>query len=262
MKYRILIADDERPQVDRIAHLLKKYIKENLDITITYGAHKEVLNKKYDIAIIDLNMPYDNDNSSDDTENAGKFVINNLIKLNPDLFIIIRTAVSHIETVANASNAAEKGAFRYISKATNNEEHIIIAEVEKQINKLRKIYTNRIDFGSLSYVHKVDDKYIINDWKAYKHDQIYINGDLIELPLGRQKYVLYKYLVNKGQWIKDIDMLSYAGYRTDGYPEEIAKRFKENITTYFQFLKNTDLEFESKYNFAQHRLIMKSEKGR
>lgn len=260
LKYRILIAEDEKPQADRIAFLLKEHVKENIDITVIYGVQKNALMKKYDIAIVDLNMPYDDYSPSDD--NAGKLIIDNLINQNPDIYIIIRTAVSHIETIANASNAAGRGAFRYVSKANHNEKDIIIDEVRKQIREISTKYPDRIDYGNLSYIHKAGDMYTPDDWKAYRHDQIYVNGELIELPIGKQKYALYKYLVNKRRWLQDTQILSSVGYRDDGPPEQTSKRFRDNIIKNFQFLKDTDLEFESKYGLAQHRLILKSEKGK
>ena len=76
MKFRILIVEDDKPQADRMGFLLKKEIEEDLDVTIAYGADKDISMKKFDIAIIDLNMPYLNANLSELDDNAGKYVIN------------------------------------------------------------------------------------------------------------------------------------------------------------------------------------------
>lgn len=261
MKFRILIVEDEKPQADRMKYLMRKKIEEDLDITVSYGVDDETTMKRYDIAVVDLNMPYFNSNLPELDENAGKFVIDRLVNCNPDIFIIIRTAVSSIETVANASNAAGRGNLKYISK-TIQKEDILIDEIKAQIQCIKERYPNRIDYGKLTYIHKESETYELYNWKSYRYDNVYVNGQQIDLPNGGQKAALYKYLVSKEQWLPDRAVLEFAGYDIQGlYPEEVAKRYKDNIMKYFKFLKDAGLAFESKYGMGQHKIIMIPEMG-
>ena len=89
MKFRILIVEDEKPQADRMKYLMRKKIEEDLDITVSYGVDDETTMKRYDIAVVDLNMPYFNSNLPELDENAGKFVIDRLVNCNPDILLFL-----------------------------------------------------------------------------------------------------------------------------------------------------------------------------
>lgn len=269
MKFRILILEDEKPQADRMNALLKKRIKEDLDITLVYGADEKITMKRFDIAIVDLNMPYINYsslktelstslfelNSLIMDENAGTFIINHLVKSNPNIFIIIRTSVSRIETVAKASNAAQSGYFRYIQKSIQGEYDILIDEVKAQIQSIKEKHPNRIDYGRLTYIHRELGDYESKDAKAYKYDRVEIDGVPVNLPTGGQRAALYKYLVNKEQWLYDRVVLEYAGYKVDGRdPEVVAKMYKDNIRKHLRFLSEAGLKLEVDYGMGKHRI--------
>lgn len=261
MKFRVLIVEDDKPQADRMALLLKREMEKDLNITIAYGADKDIAIKRFDIAIVDLNMPYLNTNLLDVDENAGKYIIDNLVNCNPNIFIIIRTSISNIETVANASNAAGRGCLKYIQKSIQGEYNVLIDEVKAQVQHMKDQYPNRIDYGTLTYIHKQTEEYEPGDRKAYRCDEIYVNGEYIDLPTGRQKAALYKYLINRELWLKDRAVLEFAGYWVEGlWPEEVAKRYKDNIKKYFKFLKDADLELEAAYGMGQHRIVKCTEK--
>ena len=257
MKYHILIVEDEKSLADRMEYLLLKEVKEDLDITVAYGADAEISKRRFDIAIVDLNMPYLDSDFHELDENAGEYVINNLVNCNPDIFIIVRTSVSRIETVARASNAAERGAFKFIPKTIHEDYRILINEVICQIQHIKEKYPIRIDYGNLTYIHKNDD---IVDWRSFKHDDVYVNGQLVKLPAGGQKAALYKHLINKGQWLYDKVVLRSAGYEVEKLDDEtISKYYKDNIKGKLKFLKDSDLILQSNWE-RQHRIILKTRK--
>lgn len=247
MKFRVLIAEDDQPRAVRMKNKLNEHIKEDLDITVTYSVNKDVVKRRYDIAIVDLNMPYLDSNLSNPDENAGKFIIDQLVEFNPDIFIIICTAVSSRKTVAKASNAAGKDFFEYVEKTFDDKYiYIVIEEIKDKIKFIKDRYPERIDYGKLCYERK--------DEFSYKYDNICVNGKQIDLLGGRQKAALYKYLVNPNQWLSDRGVLEFAGYDIDGLDHhQIAKRYKDNIRQYFTFLNDAGLELKSD-RAGKHRL--------
>lgn len=262
MKFQILILEDNKPQADRIKYLLENRIEEDLGITVKYGADKETVMKRFDIAIIDLNMPYLDSEFIELDENAGQFAIDSLVNCNPDIYIIIRTSIECRGTIANACNSVERGCLKFIEKEIRGEAEyeFLIREIKALITDITKKYPHRIDYGKLTYIHGIDETYESNDWRSYKRDKVYIDNVLIKLPSGGQKAALYKYLVNRGQWLDDRTVLEFSGYNIDGlWSEEVAKHFKDNITKHFKFLRDAELNFEYAYGKRQHRIILKEE---
>lgn len=260
MKYRLLIAEDDKHLADRIKFWLSEKVNEDLDVTVVYGADKETSKKRYDIAIVDLNMPYLDSDLYELDENAGEYVINNLVTYNPDIFIIIQTSVQSRETVAKASNVAGRGSLKFIDKTITDDYQPLIDEVIIRIQQMKEKHPSRIDYGDLTYIHKVGGNlYEYNNWTSYRHDDVYIKGKLVTLPAGGQKAALYKYLVNKETWVKDNAILQFSGSKVDDLDnEKNKKRYRDNILTYLRrLLQDAGLTLESRYGEQEHRLTKK-----
>ena len=100
--FHILIAEDMETTVDLMKYYLNKEFS-NLDISVVgtpdpalsdkelRARNKHLLSFRYDLAIIDFNMPYHFFEISDSYKNAGEYVIDTLVKKKPDILIVIRT---------------------------------------------------------------------------------------------------------------------------------------------------------------------------
>jgi len=115
---KALILDDEKNIVEILSILLKK---EGFDVDIAYSL-KEVEDKIYDIAFIDLRLP----------DGSGIDIIHRLKQKNNDILIVMITAFASPDT---AVEALKRGAYDYISKPFDiNDIKKFIKKVKEKIN--------------------------------------------------------------------------------------------------------------------------------
>jgi len=115
---KALILDDEKNIVEILSILLKK---EGFDVDVAYSL-KEVEDKIYDIAFIDLRLP----------DGSGIDIIPILKQKNNDILIVMITAFASPDT---AVEALKRGAYDYISKPFDiNDIKNFIKKVKEKIN--------------------------------------------------------------------------------------------------------------------------------
>ncbi|GAB6073113.1 nitrogen fixation sigma-54 dependent transcriptional regulator GnfM [Venenivibrio stagnispumantis] len=115
---KTLILDDEKNIVEILSILLKK---EGFDVDVAYSL-KEVEDKIYDIAFIDLRLP----------DGSGIDIIHRLKQKNNDILIVMITAFASPDT---AVEALKRGAYDYISKPFDiNDIKKFIKKVKEKIN--------------------------------------------------------------------------------------------------------------------------------
>lgn len=119
-KKTIIIVDDDKFILNVFSRILQKQ-GYNVDVVETGQETLEKMNeKKYDLALIDVNLPDIN----------GIDLVSKLNSINPDLIKIVITGFPSIE---DATSAMDLGVIAYLVKPVKSEE--LIELIAKKLNK-------------------------------------------------------------------------------------------------------------------------------
>lgn len=119
-KKTIIIIDDDKFILNVFSRILQKQ-GYNVDVVETGQETLEKMNeKKYDLALIDVNLPDIN----------GIDLVSKLNSINPDLIKIVITGFPSIE---DATNAMDQGVIAYLVKPVKSEE--LIELIAKKLKK-------------------------------------------------------------------------------------------------------------------------------
>ena len=119
-KKTIIIVDDDKFILNVFSRILQKQ-GYNVDVVETGQETLEKMNeKKYDLALIDVNLPDIN----------GIDLVSKLNSINPDLIKIVITGFPSIE---DATNAMDQGVIAYLVKPVKSEE--LIELIAKKLKK-------------------------------------------------------------------------------------------------------------------------------
>ena len=119
-KKTIIIVDDDKFILNVFSRILQKQ-GYNVDVVETGQETLEKINeKKYDLALIDVNLPDIN----------GIDLVSKLNSINPDLIKIVITGFPSIE---DATNAMDQGVIAYLVKPVKSEE--LIELIAKKLKK-------------------------------------------------------------------------------------------------------------------------------
>lgn len=278
--FHILIAEDMETTVDLMKYYLNKEFS-NLDISVVgtpdptlsdkelHTKNKHLLSCRYDLAIVDFNMPYPFFEISDSYKNAGEYVIDTLVKKNPDILIVIRTVSPDPIEISSAINKVERYRCQYIRKENldnPDEFQKLIAVVKNQLDWIKKESPDRIQAGRLEYFHKYDAdlayEYGPDNYRSYRDDDIYLDKQLIADELTtRQKYVLYLYLKNLNLPLFDRKIIQslQTNYAVDFLDSaSVSKRMRESILNkLLPLFDKAGLELICERNPSKRTLVIK-----
>ena len=117
---KILVVDDEQDVVEALSHSLRRHGYEVETAMTGEEAIKKVENSKFDVALLDINLP----------GLSGIQVLEQIKKVAPEIEVIMITGFGSIES---AIDSLKKGAYDYIQKPVNSEK--IVVTVEKALEK-------------------------------------------------------------------------------------------------------------------------------
>lgn len=145
---KVLIVDDEKLALSRLKRLLNEQnILDIIEVDNPIKAITEVAKEKIDVAFLDISMP----------TMTGLELANNLIEINPNIYIVFQTAYEEY-----ALEAFDCGGMDYILKPISEE------SIKKSLDKISK-YKNLEDDtkkiiakrGNKIYLISIDDIYYI-----------------------------------------------------------------------------------------------------
>ncbi|WP_320034691.1 LytTR family DNA-binding domain-containing protein [Halarcobacter sp.] len=153
---KVLIVDDEKLALSRLKRLLTEQgIDDIVECDSPIKAITEVAKQKIDIAFLDISMP----------SMSGLELANNLLDINPNIFIVFQTAYEEY-----ALEAFESGGMGYILKPISSE------SIKRSLDKIYK-YTNAKVDETKKIVAKRGNKIYLIDI----NDIYYIKADLDEV---------------------------------------------------------------------------------
>lgn len=278
--FHILIAEDMETTVDLMKYYLNKEFS-NLDISVVgtpdpalsdkelRARNKHLLSFRYDLAIIDFNMPYHFLKYPIHTKMPVNTLLTPLSK-KPDILIVIRTVSPDPIEISSAINKVERYRCQYIRKENldnPDEFQKLITVVKKQLEWIKKESPDRIQAGRLEYFHKYDAalayEYGPDNYRSYRDDEIYLGKQLIADKLtARQKYVLYLYLKNLNLPLFDREIIQslQTNYADDFLDSaSVSKRMRESILNkLLPLFDKAGLELICERNPSKRTLVIKS----
>jgi len=117
---KILVVDDEKDIVEILSHSLRRRGYEVETAITGEEGIKKAENKKFDVALLDINLP----------GMDGIQVLEQIKKIDPEIEVIMVTGFGSIES---AIDTLKKGAYDYIQKPVNSDK--IAVSVEKALEK-------------------------------------------------------------------------------------------------------------------------------
>ncbi|MFA5404230.1 MAG: sigma-54 dependent transcriptional regulator [Ignavibacteria bacterium] len=251
---RVLIVDDE--SLSRT--ILKKIVSEaGYIVTLASNgeeALKKVTTSKYDIMLTDLNMPVMN----------GIELTEEVLKIEPDMIVILITAYGSIRT---AVNAIRLGAFDFLSKPVNKDELLLIINRGKE--KLSLVKENILLSRELKKVKNVPFvisenekvKSILDDAKqiALSDSAVLISGENGTEKQDLARFIHYNSNRSKYQFVTiDCTLMDNEIIESElfgnikGYNKKLSTSRKgyldiaENGTIYINEISNLNLQIQSK----------------
>lgn len=213
----ILICDDDITVIDNIKSMILLYFKDkNIDINIseyTSGAKVLLLDKKFDIAFIDIEMP-----------GASGLEITRYIKnINRNTIVFIITAYE-----GYLDDAMDLSIFRYISKPVSEERFF------KNLNKAMELYNKN------SHIIIVDNK--SRNYNILTQNIVYatiLDKKSVRIILEDREFVSYK---SWKYWLKELlgfdcflrphySFIVNSNYITDYDKQSLTLKISNDITT-------------------------------